>query len=56
MLSNIIGYLQLLWRANLTPKRKALLLCMFSGGAFIMMCSILRCYLIVTVRISSAHQ
>ncbi|RPB21961.1 hypothetical protein L211DRAFT_789466 [Terfezia boudieri ATCC MYA-4762] len=46
----------LLWRANLTPKRKALLLCMFSGGVFIMMCSILRCYLIVTSPITGAQQ
>ncbi|KAF8461226.1 hypothetical protein BDZ91DRAFT_798208 [Kalaharituber pfeilii] len=48
--------LPLLWRANITMKRKALLLVMFSGGAFIIMAGILRCALIIADPINGAQQ
>jgi hypothetical protein len=40
---------QLLWKAQLSKKRKSLFLVVFSGGFFVMACGILRCTLILLV-------
>lgn len=40
---------QLLWKAQLSKKRKSLFLVVFSGGFFVMACGILRCALILLV-------
>jgi len=41
--------LQLIWKARLTPKKKYILLVMFSGGFFVIVAGLLRCILILTV-------
>ncbi|KAI5801656.1 hypothetical protein DFH27DRAFT_482147 [Peziza echinospora] len=48
--------LPLMWKANLAPRRKILLLIMFSGGIFIIMAGILRCALIIADPINGAMQ
>lgn len=42
----------MLWGASLRPAKKAALMVLFSGGIFVMTAGILRCVLIVMVRIS----
>lgn len=41
----------MLWRANLEIKRKISLILVFGGGVFVMMAGILRCALIIKVRV-----
>lgn len=46
----------MLWKASLKPAKKAGLILLFSGGAFVTMAGILRCVLILTDPINGAQQ
>jgi len=45
----------MLWRANLSKKRKASLLVIFCGGILVMMCGILRCAIIIRSPVTGAQ-
>ncbi|KAK0715575.1 hypothetical protein B0H67DRAFT_490425, partial [Lasiosphaeris hirsuta] len=46
----------MLWRASIKPVKKAGLILLFSGGAFVTMAGILRCVLILTNPVNGAQQ
>ncbi|KAK0721674.1 hypothetical protein B0T26DRAFT_190617 [Lasiosphaeria miniovina] len=46
----------MLWRSSMKPLRKAGLILLFSGGAFVTMAGILRCVLIITDPVNGAQQ